>query len=73
MVLNEIDSMNIKFDLLCFTESWLNDNTKDLIDNYKSYHSLKADGGRGGGISVFLNDQLKSKLFVDATFNTENH
>ena len=73
IVLNEIDSMNIKFDLLCFTESWVNDNTKDLIaiDNYKSYHSLRADGRRGGGISVFLNDRLKSKLFVDATFNTE--
>ena len=53
--------IKMKFDVLCFTESWLNDSTRNLIhlNNYYSLHSLRPVN-RGGGISVFLKNYIKS-------------
>ena len=57
-------TVNYKFDALCFTESWLNNDTKDLIhfDGFKSFHSLRTDGKRGGGISIFLRENVVSEV-----------
>ena len=52
----ELSELNCNFDAICFTESWLNDSTKDLIiiklDGYLPFHCLREHDRRGGGVSV---------------------
>jgi exonuclease III len=50
-----------KFDVTCFTESWLTDSTKSLytFENYQSFNSLPHNNKRGGGVSVYVRDTFK--------------
>ena len=52
--------LDIKFDIICFTESWLTESTKSLYEfpNYQSFHSLRGNK-RGGGVSVYVHDTLR--------------
>ena len=52
-----------KFDILCFSESWLTDATKQVINfqGYQSFHSLRPINKRGGGISIFTKDSIRAK------------
>ena len=54
-----LSTLNTNFDILCFTESWLNYSTANLINlnGYFSVHSLRPIN-RGGGISVFLKNSM---------------
>ena len=54
-----LSSLCIQFDILCFTESWLNSSTKDLIhfNNYDSEHTLRPSR-RGGGVSIFIKNSI---------------
>ena len=47
----------LKFDIICFTESWLTDSTKSLytFENYRSFHSLRTNDAHGG-VSVYVRD-----------------
>ena len=55
--------LSVKFDILCFSESWLTDTTKQLINfqGYQSFHSLRPINERGGGISIFIKDSIRAK------------
>ena len=55
--------LRVKFDILCFSESWLTDATKQLIkfQGYQSFHSLRPINKRGGGISIFIKDSIRAK------------
>ena len=57
-----ICSLRTRFDVFCFTESWLNSSTVDLVhfDNYSSLHSLRPSK-RGGGVSIFIHNNITSK------------
>ena len=57
-----LSTFKTKFDVLCFTESWLHDSNKKLFHfhNYKSYHSLRPEGIRGGGISIFISNKINN-------------
>ena len=57
-----LSTLKTKFDVLCFTESWLHYSDEKLIylENYKSYHSLRPEGMRGGGISIFISDKIRN-------------
>ena len=61
--------MNKRFDVVSFTESWLNENNKNLynIDSYNSFHNLRTDGRRGGGISVYVSKNLDAKIIEKFT------
>ena len=50
--------LRVKFDISCFSDSWLTDTTKQLINfqGYQSFHSLRPINKRGGGISIFIKD-----------------
>ena len=50
------------FDILCFSESWLTEATKQLINfqGYQSFHSLRPINKRGGGISIFIKDSIRA-------------
>ena len=52
-------------DIACFTETWLNENTKDQIslNNYVNFHSIRKDVLRSsGGISILVKDNIPAKL-----------
>ena len=52
--IGDIRDAELKFDVLCFTETWLHDNLSDLLelDGYSSHHCTR--DGRGGGVSAFV-------------------
>ena len=52
--IGDISDAELKFDVLCFTETWLHDNLSDLLelDGYSSHHCTR--DGRGGGVSAFV-------------------
>ena len=72
-LLSMISIFKFDFDVICFSESWLDENTKDLvkIPGYKAYHSLRPVGKRGGGISVFVKNCYSSRIMDCYSFNTE--
>jgi hypothetical protein len=59
-------SLNVSFDILCFSETWLKENTKDLISfpNYRPFH-LTRERCRGGGVSVFVSDRCNSSIALN--------
>ena len=63
-VTTELDAMSGEFDILCFCETWLSSNTKNLvsINNYEPFHSCRDSRSPGGGVSIFAKPYLKPKL-----------
>ena len=62
---------NKKFDILSFSESWLNDNNKNLytIEGYEGFDNVRWDGRRGGGLSVYISNVYKSKVIHPCTIS----
>ena len=61
--LSLLSVLRVKIHILCFSESWLTDATKQLINfqGYQSFHSLRPINKRGGGISIFIKDSIWAK------------
>ena len=57
-----LSTLHIKFDILSFTESWLNETTKNLIklNGYHALHTLRPVN-RGGGVSIYIKNFMNSK------------
>ena len=55
-----LSTLKLKFDILCFSESWLNDSNQHQIhfENFNSFHSLRPEGNRGGGTSIFVSNRI---------------
>ena len=68
----ELDVLGGCFDILCFTECWLDDTTSGMVsfDIYVPFHSLRKNK-RGGGVSVFVHTANSVKLLTNFTFNYE--
>ena len=62
-------------DVACFTETWLNDNTKDHIcfNNYISFHSVRNNVLRSsGGITLLVNSDIPAcKLNIEVPEHLE--
>ena len=60
-----IKTLHNKIDVLCITETWLNDDDKELfqIDGYRSYHLVRTSREHGG-VSIFVSNRFKSKPLV---------
>ena len=58
-----LNNISFKFDVISFTESWLNDGIKNLVSfhGYKAYHSLRPSSSYGG-MSVFVKDKFTVKV-----------
>ena len=78
-----LSTLNNKFDILSFTESWLNDSSKNLInlEDYYSFHTLRPVN-RGGGVSIFIKNYLNSSKidscsvslpYIESLFIKINH
>lgn len=68
-----LESINFKFNALCFSESWLNENNKHLyhIEGYNSFHSLRPNNKTGGGLSTFINSRFTANIVPSCTFSLE--
>ena len=51
-----LDLMHVNFDFLCFSETWLNLSTVNMIkfESYRHFHVTREYDRRGGGISMFV-------------------
>ena len=54
-----LNNLNIKFDIIILTETWLYETNTDLcnINGYKSVHSMRQER-MGGGVSIFVHESL---------------
>ena len=56
-------------DILVISETWFMEGSIKNIPNYKGYHVTRP-GGRGGGISIYVRDNLESVAIDLASFQT---
>ena len=68
-----VSTLNFIFDVYCFSESWLDENSKDLVSipGYLAYHSLRPLGKRGGGVTIFVKDAYNVEMLDSFTINCE--
>ena len=69
-----LDDLKCKFDVICITESWLNDATAQLyhIYGYQTFHSLRPINKMGGGITVFVSDAYEVGVVREQTVCAEH-
>ena len=67
------DQLIVDFDIICFTESWLSDNNKDLVNmsGYLAFHSLRINR-IGGGISMYVRDRFITNIIHNCTISNAN-
>ena len=70
-----ISMLNLNFDVICFSETWINES--NLSDNhlfplYNGYHSSRPPGKRGGGVSIFVLKTRQSKKLSSLSTNDES-
>jgi hypothetical protein len=68
-----INSFNIPFQVIGLTETWLNDNNDDLfeLENY-DFVNVNRCRKNGGGVGIFISNQMKYKSRKDLNLNYEN-
>ena len=68
-----LETLILKFDIICLTETWLNDD--NFIDNiftgYIGYHSMRQNR-RGGGVSIYVNNEFVSKELHEFSCNLDH-
>jgi hypothetical protein len=70
---NLIDTMNIPFQIIGLTETWLNENNQEYfaLKNYDHFGSSRPNK-KGGGVAIYVSNQLESKPRNDLTKNIED-
>ena len=66
-----LKSINFLPPILIMSETWLTTGNVSLsnIDGYTSYHTIR-EGGRGGGVSVFVRDDILSEQILPLSLCT---
>ena len=66
----ELSLLEFKFHILCFTESWLTEDTYHLahFDSYIPFHNLR-ENKRGGGVSVYVTKDLNATVLSHFTLS----
>ena len=64
--------INCPSDIIMFCETWLTNTSEQLIklENYKYYGRSRMDK-IGGGVGIAIKDDLRSRIRLDLTINTE--
>ena len=67
-----LDSINLKFDVIAISESWLKNSTLDIyFPGYISYHSIRPSRS-GGGTALYIKNHLVSSLIIGTTVNSDD-
>ena len=49
----ELETLKIKFDIICISETWMHKNSPDLyFHDYVAHHNMRSFG-RGGGVAIY--------------------
>ena len=69
-----LDIIDIKFQLIALTETWLKEYNTDLfnIDGY-THESQIREGREGGGVSFYIKNSINYKLREDLNHNTTDY
>ena len=61
-------------DILCITETWLKPSNVHLfnIEDFNSFHTYRPEGSIGGGVSIYVNNNIPSVLLKDHQRCDEN-
>ena len=64
---------NLSFDIITFTETWLDETLCEFthFEKYKHIFKHKIPDKRGGGIDIYIKDHIKYKLRPDLAFPTD--
>ena len=67
-----LKTLNLKFDAVCFTETWMGADRflENIFSDYVAYHSMRADR-RGGGVSIFISKRLKCNELLNLSCNLD--
>ena len=65
-----LQGLGTKFDVMCFTETWLTMDTKDLANftGYTAFHNLRS-GRRGGGVSIYVDSKYSATILDCCTLS----
>jgi hypothetical protein len=65
--------MNIPFQIIGLAETWLNENNHEYftLKNYEHFGSSRLNK-KGGGVSIYVSNQMESKPRNDLTKNIED-
>jgi len=72
-LLSMLEGIKCKFSIICLTESWLSNSTRDLyaIEGYNAFHSLRDGGRRGGGVTVFVKSKFTATVLPAASLQAD--
>ena len=68
-------TLNHKFSLICFTETWLNSDRfmEDIFPEYTQYHSMRSSQrAYGGGAAILIHKSIHSQHISELSSNNEH-
>lgn len=65
-------SIDLKFDVLLVSETWLSKNERPLQLNDYTCHSVTRESGRGGGVAAYVRQRLWHELIPEYTLVDQN-
>ena len=72
---NLLVEINFCFKVICITKSWCSDdlhnNNRYQLPNYVSIHDVRKNGKTGGGITIFIHNELIYNIRHDLNVNDE--
>lgn len=75
-ITNYLETLNHKFPLLAFSETWLkDDNTSPALTNIDGYNLAHDDrhGKKGGGVALYISTELNYSIRTDLRFPTNQN
>jgi hypothetical protein len=67
---NMLSNLNVKFDVIALSETWLDPNKHDFINfsmnGYTLYTSSRSNK-KGGGVALYISDKYEQRLLSDLT------
>ena len=63
-----LNSININFNIIMLTETWLNNPTEfDVVPDYVDFHSIR--DRKGGGATILIKNDFQTSLLTSHTIN----
>ena len=72
-LLTYLETLNVNFDVVCLTETWLlKDFTciHEMFPDYNAYHSVRPGNQPSGGVTVLIHSKYSSREIVSLSCNT---
>ena len=72
-LINYLETINHKFDLICLSETWSKDIQflNSFFPSYFGFHTTRPVDKRGGGVSIFIKTKFKARKIFIPNCNTD--